>query len=147
MPIPRGGRGDQEFERLCRGCEEALRRWPFVHFYPEGECYLYNNTVRRFRLGAFWAAAKIDVPVVPMATVFHPGHPGTSRPRVELVVLEPLYPKDFIQYDEAGIVNPESVTAFANAARTRIQAEIDKRRGTGAYYKGAMPRLESINAE
>jgi hypothetical protein len=87
------------------------------------------------------------VPVVPLATVFHEGYPGTSRPRVELVVLDPLYPKDFIRYNKVGEMLPDSVALFSQTARQRIQAEIDKRGGTGKYFKGQMPRLEGINDE
>jgi 1-acyl-sn-glycerol-3-phosphate acyltransferase len=142
LPIPRGRDAP---ERLVAGCEHAFKSRRYIHFYPEGECYLYNRQVRRFRQGAFLIAARLNVPVVPLATVFHEGNPGTSRPRVELVVLDPLYPKDFIRYTDAGEMIPDSISLFSNTTRRLIQSEIDKRGGTGKYFKGQMPRMEGIN--
>jgi 1-acyl-sn-glycerol-3-phosphate acyltransferase len=144
VPVPGGRDGP---ERKIEGCRAALQQFRYIHFYPEGECYLYNRDVRRFRQGAFLAAARLDVPVVPMATIFHEGLPGTSRPRIELAVLDPLYPKDFIAYNAKSEIIPESISAFSRAARQAIQAEIDKRGGTGKYFKGRMARIEGLNEE
>jgi 1-acyl-sn-glycerol-3-phosphate acyltransferase len=144
VPVPGGRDGP---ERMIEGCRAALQQFRYIHFYPEGECYLYSRDVRRFRQGAFLAAARLDVPVVPLATIFHEGLPGTARPRIELAVLDPLYPKDFIAYNNEGEIVPESVSAFSRAARQAIQAEIDKRGGTGKYFKGRMARIEGLNAE
>ncbi|MDR1786311.1 MAG: 1-acyl-sn-glycerol-3-phosphate acyltransferase, partial [Spirochaetaceae bacterium] len=91
VPVPFDGDGP---DRLIEGCKAAFKYRRFIHFYPEGECYLYSNQVRRFRQGAFFLAARLNVPVVPMATIFHRQGPGSSRPQVELVVLNPIYPKD-----------------------------------------------------
>jgi 1-acyl-sn-glycerol-3-phosphate acyltransferase len=132
-------------ERLLAGCRDALKRRRFIHIYPEGECYVYNNRVKRFRRGAFLLAAQLNVPVVPIATVFHHGWPGTARPRIELVVLKPLYPADFITYTDAGRINPSSLAAFSTKARSVIQAEIDRRGGTGAYFRGHMARIKGVN--
>jgi 1-acyl-sn-glycerol-3-phosphate acyltransferase len=142
IPVPLGSDGTA---RLVHGCGEAFKYRRYIHFYPEGECFLYNNKVRRFRQGAFLTAALLDVPVVPLATVFYEGFCGTPRPRVELVVLDPLYPGDFIARNDAGEIIPASVSAFSSAARKRIQEEIDRRGGTGKYFKGQMPRIGGLN--
>ena len=142
IPVPRGSDGP---ERLVQGCHEAFKYYRYIHFYPEGECFLYNNRVRRFRQGAFLAAAMLNVPVVPLATVFYEGACGTSRPRIKLVVLDPLYPGDFIARNDAGEIIPATVSAFSNAVRKRIQQEIDRRGGTGKYFKGQMARIGGLN--
>lgn len=44
VPVPRR---DIHCEFLKEGCTEAFRRKKKIHFYPEGECYLYNNNPKK----------------------------------------------------------------------------------------------------
>ncbi|QQO08910.1 lysophospholipid acyltransferase family protein [Breznakiella homolactica] len=148
MPIPRGRSG---FRQLAAECEKAFKHRRFIHFYPEGECYLYNQQVREFKPGAFLIAAELDIPVVPLATVFSEGRInrgnfwGRSLPRQKLVVLDPVYPAQFISRDDKGEIKMDSVHQFAGAVRDVIQTEIDSRSGTSAFYRGKMDRIKGIN--
>jgi 1-acyl-sn-glycerol-3-phosphate acyltransferase len=110
-----------------------------------------------FKAGAFYAAARLDLPVYPLVTVFSEGRrkPKTflarKYPGETLVVLDPLYPKDFVRFGEGGAIEMDSVREFAEAARTRMQDEIDRRHrenprwGTQGYCRGRMKRLKGVN--
>jgi 1-acyl-sn-glycerol-3-phosphate acyltransferase len=123
----------------------------YLHFYPEGECFLYNQKIREFKPGAFKIAAELDIPVLPLVTVFSEGpfrarsFWGRSLPLETLVVLEPEYPSNYIKRDENGEINADSVREFAETVRRKMQAEIDKRKGSSSFYKGQMKRIKGLN--
>lgn len=148
VPIPRGIKG---YKKILEICERAFKYRRFLHFYPEGECYLYNQTIKEFKPGAFLIAAELDIPVVPFVTVFKNGffRPwsflGRSVPVETLVVLEPEYPSSYVKRNENGELSSDSVREFAEAVRKKMQAEIDRRGGSSAFYRGKMERLKGIN--
>ena len=148
VPIPRGRTG---FPKIRGICERAFKYNHYLHFYPEGECYLYNQKIREFQSGAFKIAAETDIPVVPLVTVFSDGlfRPwsfwGRSLPVETLVVLEPVYPSDFIRRDEKGEITSESIKEFSEAVRQKMQDEIDSRNGSAAFYRGRLERIKGIN--
>lgn len=148
VPIPRGKTG---YKKLYEICEKAFNYRRYLHFYPEGECYLYSSKIAEFKTGAFRLAAELNIPVVPLVTVFSPGlfRPwsfwGRSLPFETLVVLEPVNPALYIKLDDDGEISGESVKEFAEAVRRIMQKEIDRRGGTGAFYRGRMKRLKGIN--
>lgn len=139
VPIPRG---DVHFDSLKEGCLEAFRRGKRIHFYPEGECYLYNASPKKFHPGAFFLSAALDVPVIPMATVFHKRR---CRPTVHLHVLEPVYPSDYNVRREDGSIDQQALRQYMDAVRQMIADKIRQEQGTGMYYKGAMDRIRGIN--
>jgi 1-acyl-sn-glycerol-3-phosphate acyltransferase len=122
-----------------------------MHFYPEGECFLYNQKIREFQSGAFRLAADLDIPVLPLVTVFSEGpfKPwsfwGRSIPRETLVVMEPVYPALYVKRDDNGEITAESIKEFAEAVRRKMQAEIDKRHGSSAFFRGQMERIKGLN--
>jgi 1-acyl-sn-glycerol-3-phosphate acyltransferase len=147
FPLPEGS----TIQQLACVCETGFRYRRFIHFYPEGECFLYNQRIREFKKGAFYLAAVLDVPVIPMVTVFS-GDPRKRsfgifrrRPRQTLVILKPVYPGGFIRRNRAGRINMQSVWAYAEAIRILMQAEIEKRGGTQGFFKGKMERIPGIN--
>jgi 1-acyl-sn-glycerol-3-phosphate acyltransferase len=148
VPIPRGIKG---YKKILEICERAFKYRRFLHFYPEGECYLYNQTIKEFKPGAFLIAAELDIPVVPLVTVFKNGffRPwsffGRSVPVETLVVLEPEYPSSYVKRKENGELSSDSVREFAEAVRKKMQTEIDRRGGSSAFYRGKMERLKGIN--
>lgn len=140
VPIPRR---DTHFDLLKEGCLEAFRRGKRIHFYPEGECYLYNASPKKFHPGAFFLSATLDVPIIPMATVFHQRR---CRPTVHLHILEPVYPADFNVRREDGSIDQAALRRYMDAVRQLIVDKIQLEQGTGMYYKGAMERIRGINA-
>jgi 1-acyl-sn-glycerol-3-phosphate acyltransferase len=154
MPLPPGGAG---IEKLIGSSEAAFKCHRFIHFYPEGECYLYNQKIMPFKSGAFYVAARLNLPVFPLLTVFSEGllKPGTffarRFPIERLVVLDPVYPSSYIRYGADNRIIMSSVKEFAEAVRAIMQKEIDRRHeidsriGTQAYFKGQMPRIKGIN--
>jgi len=148
VPIPRGKTG---YRKIFEICERAFKYRRYLHFYPEGECYLYSNKIGEFRQGAFRIAADLDIPVVPLVTVFSEGlfRPwsfwGRSLPVETLVVLEPVHPAQFVRRDENGEISSESVKEFAEAVREIMQREIDRRGGTNAFSRGKMERIKGLN--
>jgi len=148
VPIPRGRTGYPKIREIC---EKAFKYNRFLHFYPEGECYLYNQKIGEFQSGAFRIAADMDIPVVPLVTVFSDGlfKPGSflgrSLPIETLVVLDPVYPSRFIRRDEKGEITSESIREFSEEVRQRMQDEIDSRNGSTAFYRGRMERIKGVN--
>jgi len=148
VPIPRGIKG---YKKILEICERAFKYRRFLHFYPEGECYLYSQIIHEFKPGAFFIAAELDIPVVPLVTVFKDGffRPwsflGRSAPVETLVVLEPEYPSHYVKRDENGDLLTDSVRDFAEAVRKKMQAEIERRGGSAAFYRGRLERLKGIN--
>jgi len=148
VPIPRGRTG---YRKIVEICGRAFRYRRYLHFYAEGECFLYNQRIREFRPGAFRVAAELGIPVIPLVTVFSEGpfkprSPlGRSLPLETLVVLEPEHPADYVRRDADGEINSESVKEFAEAVRQKMQAEIDRRNGSHAFFRGQMQRLRGLN--
>ena len=148
VPIPRG---KTSFRKIAEICGRAFKYRRYLHFYPEGECFLYNQQIREFQSGAFRLAADLDIPVIPLVTVFSGGlfKPwsfwGRTLPIETLVILEPVYPAGFIRRDEKGEITSESIKEFAEAVRQKMQAEIDRRGGTSAFYRGHMERIQGLN--
>ena len=148
VPIPRGRTG---YRKILEICERAFKYRRYLHFYPEGECFLYNQRIKEFHSGAFRIAAELDIPVVPMVTVFSQGmfKPfsfwGRSLPTETLVVLEPVHPSKYVRRDENGEISSESVKEFAEAVRRIMQNEIDRRGGTHAFFRGQMKRVKGLN--
>ncbi|MDR1586046.1 MAG: 1-acyl-sn-glycerol-3-phosphate acyltransferase, partial [Treponema sp.] len=144
-------RGKTGYRKILESCPTAFKCRPFLHFYPEGECYVYSRKIHEFKPGAFRLAAELDLPVVPLVTVFSNGlfKPwsfwGRSIPKETLVVLEPVYPSRYVKRDEKGDFTPESIREFAEAVRVKMQKEIDRRHGSLAFYRGQMERIKGIN--
>ena len=148
VPIPHGKTG---YRAVVEICEKAFRYRRYLHFYPEGECYLYSQHIAKFSPGAFRIAAELDIPVIPLVTVFSNGlcKPwsfwGRSLPLETLVVLDPVYPAPFIQRNDKGEITVESVKEFAEAVRQKMQQEIDRRGGSHAFFRGRMERIKGLN--
>ena len=148
VPIPRGKTG---YRKIVEICERAFQHRRYLHFYPEGECLLYNQRVWEFKPAAFRLAAELDLPVIPLVTVFSNGlfRPwsfwGRSLPKETLVVLEPVYPARYIRRDENGEISMTSIREFAEAVRGKMQAEIDRRSGSMAFYRGRLERIKGLN--
>lgn len=67
-----------------------------VHFFPEGELIPYDTTLRDFKKGAFYLAARARVPIVPMTIRFEAPR-GLLRlvrkkPVMRLHIGRPVYP-------------------------------------------------------
>jgi len=148
VPIPRGITG---YRKILESCDQAFKYRKFMHFYPEGECFLYNQNIKEFKTGAFRIAAELDIPVLPMVTVFSEGlfRPwsfwGGTHPNETLIILKPEYPSRYVKRNEKGELIPDSIREFAQAVRQKMQAEIDKRGGSSAFYRGQMKRIKGVN--
>jgi len=144
VPIPASSGAIRILERAIR---TNLRDLPFVHVFPEGECYLWNQEIEEFRLGAFYLACRLRLPVVPVTTVLHQRHwlgreslhfaGRTLRipPQVTVVVGEPVYPNG------AEKSLKREATELSREVRSVMQRTIDRRGGSKNMSKGRMPRL------
>lgn len=149
VPLPPGPAG---LQRVMESADMLFRYRRFLHFYPEGECYLYSQTIREFKPGAFLIAAELNIPVIPLVTVFSGGRfsprsmLGRCLPKEKLVVLDPVYPSAYIRRNGKGELDTDSVREFAEAVRMLMQDEINVRSGSSAFYRGRLERLKGINA-
>lgn len=157
IPIPQ-----ESIRKLEQAVIQSLKTIGFVHFFPEGECYLWNQRIRDFFPGAFYFACRFRVPVVPVTTVLHGRRvfgKGVFRlcgrvlrvpPRVTVVVGEPIYPATFMG-PEHGEVNCRRIScngsmrraalAMTKSVRLKMQETIDREGGSKTLYRGVMPRL------
>jgi 1-acyl-sn-glycerol-3-phosphate acyltransferase len=148
VPIPRGITG---YRKIIEISEQAFKYRRFFHFYPEGECFLYNQNIKEFYTGAFRIASELNIPVIPMVTVFSEGlfRPwslwGSTLPNETLIILDPEYPSRYVKRDEKGEITADSIREFAQAVRQKMQAEIDNRGGSAAFYRGQMKRIKGVN--
>ncbi|MCL2319592.1 MAG: 1-acyl-sn-glycerol-3-phosphate acyltransferase [Treponema sp.] len=148
VPLPPGRYG---LERILEEADRFFRHRRFIHFYPEGECYLYNQQIREFKPGAFLIAAELGIPIIPMVTVFSAGRLkphtfwGRCLPREKLVCMDPVYPSGYTRRNEKGELDMDSVREFAGAVRKIMQDEINARSGSPVFFRGKMERLKGIN--
>ncbi|MCL2192521.1 MAG: 1-acyl-sn-glycerol-3-phosphate acyltransferase [Treponema sp.] len=148
VPIPMERYG---FRKIADICDRAFKYRRYLHFYPEGECFLYSQKIKQFHSGAFKIAAELDIPVIPMVTVFSAGRfkpwsfLGRSIPLETLVVLEPEYPANYVRRNDKGEISYKSVKEFAEAVRQKMQTEIDRRGGCHDFFRGQMQRMKGLN--
>ncbi|MDR2343221.1 MAG: 1-acyl-sn-glycerol-3-phosphate acyltransferase [Spirochaetaceae bacterium] len=154
LPLPPGGSG---IEKIIASSEAIFKHRRFIHFYPEGECYIYNQKIMPFKTGAFFVAARLGLPVFPLLTVFSDGalKPKTpfarKFPKERLVVLDPVHPSSYIKYNDDGSIALPSVKEFASAVCDIMRSEICRRHelngrdGTQSYFRGRMPRIKGVN--
>lgn len=145
IPIPTRAAAMRSLERTIR---MNLQDLPFVHVFPEGECYLWNQEIEEFQPGAFFLACRLRLPVVPITTVLHQrywlgracfhfaGRVFRLPPRVTVVVGEPVYAKTTVD----GSLRREAME-MSHRIRSIMQRTIDERHGSKSMSKGRMPRL------
>ena len=143
--------GSSGLKRILEAADTLFRFRRFIHFYPEGECYLYNQEIREFKPGAFFIAAELNIPVIPLVTVFSGGSfkPksffGRCLPRETLVVMDPVHPQEHVKRNEKGELDTDSVREFAEKVRFLMQGEINRRQGSQAFFRGKLDRVKGIN--
>ena len=145
IPIPTRAAAMRSLERTIRRNLEDLH---FVHVFPEGECYLWNQEVRDFQLGAFYLACRLGLPVVPVTTVLHErrwlgrttfhfaGRTFRVPPQVTAIIGEAMYPKT-----TAGGALKHEAAEMSRKTRWIMQRTIDQLGGSKSLSKGKMPRL------
>lgn len=97
VPLRRGHL--PSIRRMLRCCEARLRQGSSLCVFPEGTRSRDGN-LRSFYRGAFWIAARYQVPVIPIVvdgtfSILRKGHFGIRPRPVTLRVLEPISPGDF----------------------------------------------------
>jgi 1-acyl-sn-glycerol-3-phosphate acyltransferase len=145
IPIPTRTAAMRNLETTIR---RDLQDLPFVHVFPEGECYLWNQEIKDFQLGAFYLACRLGLPVVPLTTVlrerrwlgrsaFHfAGRTFRVPPQVTAVIGEAVYPKETAR----GAVKLEAIE-MSRETRRIMQRTIDQLGGSKTLSKGKMSRL------
>ncbi len=156
IPIPQRSISLRHLETAIR---RALGELGFVHFFPEGECYLWSQQIQPFRPGAFYLALRLGLPIIPITTVLHErhwfgrcsfslmGHRVHVPPRVRIAIQEPVYPEDLLggiqgQLDPTLVTRPKHAACLmGNNVRQLMQATVDRYGGSKRLSKGKMPRL------
>jgi 1-acyl-sn-glycerol-3-phosphate acyltransferase len=134
VPLVRGSGARRE-----RAIDEAVQQLGFVHFFPEGECHLRNQQIRSFRRGAFHAALRRGLPVIPVTTVLRErAWPLWRRlglpPRVLVVIGRPR-----TAGAAAGARSAEE--DLARTIHDEMQTFIDREGGCKTIARGQMPRI------
>jgi len=151
LPIPDGTGSLLSLESAATRALESLG---FLHFFPEGECYRWNQDIQPFRPGAFLLACRLGLPVIPLTTVLHErrlrgrtsirilGRSVPLPPVVTIVVGKPVQP---VLPLPAGARDPHALRGAALRMSTQVretmQRTIDVLGGTRDIYRGQMPRL------
>jgi 1-acyl-sn-glycerol-3-phosphate acyltransferase len=145
IPIPTRLAGMKSLERTIR---RNLQDLHFVHVFPEGECYLWNQEIKDFQLGAFYLACRLGLPIVPITTVLHErrwlgrttfhvaGRTLRVPPKVTAVLGEAMYPKATL----GGAFKLDAVE-MSRKTHAIMQRTIDQLGGSKSLSKGKMPRL------
>jgi 1-acyl-sn-glycerol-3-phosphate acyltransferase len=143
VPIPGSLRA------LERAVAQGVRELRFVHFFPEGECFLWNQRLRPFHPGAFFIASRLGLPVVPVTVVLHErsrrarslvrmlGARLRLPPRVTIVIGKPIAAR-------TGAATGRSAARgdrLAAVVRAWMQEAIEREGGTEQLFRGQMPRL------
>ena len=129
----------------------------YVHFFPEGECYLWNQQIQPLQPGAFYLACRLKIPVVPITMVLHEnrwfgrssfslcGRTVQVPPRVTITIGTPVHPHDFDPQDRAARANGlrarQQARAMGEHVRRLMQETVNRSGGCKAIYRGKMPRL------
>jgi 1,2-diacylglycerol 3-alpha-glucosyltransferase len=151
IPIPAGSGSVRILERTLRA---GLHELPFVHVFPEGECYLWNQEIKEFQPGAFYLACRLHLPVVPVTTVLHQrrwlgrasfcfaGRRIRIPPQVTVVVGEPVYP------DGTAVRSlKREAMEMSREIRSVMQRAIDRQGGSKNISRGRMARLALQQAQ
>jgi 1-acyl-sn-glycerol-3-phosphate acyltransferase len=145
VPIPSRGSAMRALERAI---QNELSDLPFIHVFPEGECYLWNQQIEEFQLGAFYLACRLGLPVVPLTTVLHQRqwfgresvHIGNRSfripPKVTVVIGQPLYANR-----EAGGSLKQEALELSRKVRLLMQRTIDLEGGCKSMSRGRMSRM------
>jgi 1-acyl-sn-glycerol-3-phosphate acyltransferase len=145
VPIPSRAASMRILEKTVR---RNLRDMPFVHVFPEGECYLWNQEIKDFQLGAFYLACRLRLPIVPVTTILHErrwlgrtsfhlgGRTFRVPPQVTVVVGEAVYPNG-----NGGRSLKREAVELSRKTRSVMQRTIDRRGGSKSMSKGRMPRI------
>jgi len=122
---------------------QALKARGKLHFYPEGECFLFNQEIRNFKAGAFYAAIRHGVPVQPLVTVIkRRKFLGRLRTKAEVHVLKAVQPP--VSTGRL-IADLHEALRFAEEIRVHMQHSIDEAGGDKSLYRGPMPRIKGVN--
>ena len=102
IPIPKQVEAKQKFKEEI---DKLLQAGKTVHFYPEGSLRIYATKIREFKKGAFRFAVENNVPIVPMVYKFKKVTGifkiWKRKPKIELHILEAIYPDNTIAKQEA----------------------------------------------
>jgi 1-acyl-sn-glycerol-3-phosphate acyltransferase len=134
-------------KRLRGEISLALENRRFVHLFPEGECYQWNQQINEYRPGAFEIAREMSVPIIPVTTVLHgrkrlnrflerlTGRSNLYPPAVTLVIGVPY--EKHLESDR----NSPGVKQFSSEVREIMQAVIDTQDGSKSISRGKMKRI------
>ncbi|MDP2790420.1 MAG: lysophospholipid acyltransferase family protein [Rectinemataceae bacterium] len=124
----------------------ALRPWGSVFFYAEGECFLRNQEIKPFKLGAFYYAIKEGALIVPIVSVLKAAKgrliAPTSRVSVDAHILPAIEAPPAAGRRSADLHN---AAILAASVRATMQAHIDAQGGDKSLYRGPMPRIKGVN--
>jgi 1-acyl-sn-glycerol-3-phosphate acyltransferase len=150
LPIPEGPGSLLFLENAAR---RALSELSFLHFFPEGECYRWNQEIQPFQPGAFLLACRLGLPVIPITTVLRDRRwRGRTSVRVfgRTVPLPPVVTVIIGSPVHSSVAFPDSYDLhalrgaalhLASLVRASMQATIDTMGGSKTIYRGKMPRL------
>ncbi len=130
---------------------KALRPRGSVFFYAEGECFLRNQDIKPFKLGAFYYAIREGALIVPIVSVLKAAQGSSiakgriapaSGVSVEAHILPSIEAPGSAGRRSADLHN---AVILANSVRAAMQAHIDTRGGDKSLYRGPMPRIKGVN--
>lgn len=132
VPIPSGNLAAiRSFERDVL---KLLQDGRWLHFYPEGSMWYYEENLRPFKKGIFSFAYRSDKPVIPLAISYRPAK-GLYRlfkgkyPLCTISIGEPLFPDLSLPKEEAVEKLRQQAHAAVAFQMEKYTAEI-KRKGS-----------------
>jgi 1-acyl-sn-glycerol-3-phosphate acyltransferase len=106
--------------------KRAIDKRGFIHIFPEGELYHYNQKVKDFKNGAFYLSFIFNIPVIPIALLvkqrsFLGKKTRLLPPKVIVLIEKPLFPYEFNNYS----LKEEKINAMKEKAQNIIQNSIN----------------------
>jgi 1-acyl-sn-glycerol-3-phosphate acyltransferase len=121
IPVPDTYGGLKAFDRALMDLMKD-KRW--LHFYPEGSMWLYEETLRPFKKGTFSFALRGNKPVIPLAISYRPPR-GLYRwfkkgyPLITISIAKPILP-DFT------LPTIDAIEKMRHEAETAVASQIEK---------------------
>jgi 1-acyl-sn-glycerol-3-phosphate acyltransferase len=146
VPVPTG---NQSIIVMNKYFHRIIDDFKYLHFFPEGECYLWNQEIKEFQPGVFFFSWKYNLPIIPVIIVLYERKSPpffkkrmVSYPKVKVIIDKPIFPDKLFQKSDYKFKTlKETLSAYRQYVNRRMQKIIDRHEGDKNIFKGHLKRL------
>ncbi len=100
IPIPNDETDLKSYSKFLKGLEYHINKKHLIVIFPEAHLWPYYTKIRPFRSASFHYPAKFNKPIIPITTIYRKGLFKNTKPKMTLVLGEPVYPKEELNIKE-----------------------------------------------